>query len=574
VNNIARILFEAAEKAPHKIAILFQSPRSNDLNSVEHHPAFSSELSGLTYSNLLQTVRYASGAFESLGVRPGDCVALLLYNEISFVIGYFALLNMGVTILPLNTRLTGEELSTILEDAEARWLVTQDDFLSVVQGFSKKKLPLLEGILWQGEDITSEVLDRRGAHQPDFQHLGFEGLLANHSQCSYPLPVQVNQESDVAVLIYTSGTTGKPKGVMLTHQSLLADTTSNAQVIEATAQDRFITISPLFHVFGQVNILLTALFAQGSLVLVKKFSPRSVLDAIHTYKVTFMAAVPTMYLMMLSYLENDGNALGEASQERGLSEIDNPTANVKESLHRERLHPYDFSALRVCHSGAAPMAKEIFKRVESAFGAPVQEGYGLSEASSIVTSNPLHGVRKPGSVGKAIPGVTLWVMDETMTPLPPGEVGEVHVKGPILMKGYYKRPEETAKSLVNGWLKTKDMGYLDEEGYLHIIDRKDDLMNVGGVKVYPREVEEVIFQHPSVQAVAVIGTPSALYHEEIKAFVVLRPHKNLNKLELQKFCREHLAEYKVPKLIEWVDEIPQGATGKILRKELRVTSSN
>ncbi|MBY0404015.1 MAG: AMP-binding protein [Cyanobacteria bacterium] len=569
MNNLARILVEAAEKAPHKIAILFQSPRSHDSSSEEHHPAFSSELSGLTYSNLLQSVHYACGAFESLGVGPGDCVALLLYNEISFVIGYFALLSMGVTILPLNTRLTGEELCTILEDAEARWLLTQDDFLSVARGFSKEKLPQLEGILWQGGGMTSEVLENHRALQPDFQHLGFEALLAHHYQCSSPFPVQVNPESDVAVLIYTSGTTGKPKGVMLTHQSLLADTTSNAQVIEATPQDRFITISPLFHVFGQVNILLTALFVQGSVVLVKKFSPRSVLDAIHTYKVTFMAAVPTMYLMMLSYLENDGHTLGEDSQEKTISELKKSEANI-----RERLHPYDFSALRVCHSGAAPMAKEIFKRVESAFGAPVQEGYGLSEASSIVTSNPLLGVRKPGSVGKAIPGVTLCVMDEAMTPLPPGEVGEVHVKGPILMKGYYKRPEETVKSLVKGWLKTKDMGYLDEDGYLHIIDRKDDLMNVGGVKVYPREVEEVIFQHPFVQAVAVIGTPSVLYHEEIKAFVVLRPNKELNKSELQKFCREHLAEYKVPKLIEWVDEIPQGATGKILRKELRVTSSH
>lgn len=533
--NLARLVFDSAERFPDKVALLT-----------------SNHSQCLTYAELAEKIKRLAKGFESLGVTSGTRVALLLYNEISFVLAYFALLGLGATVLPLNTRLTADELSVILIDSETDWLLSHQEFEPV---FSALQVPSLKGKILDGlaEGHKLELGIR------SFESLFNESGFAESGEPSQPFPCPVARNiatnpDPLAVLIYTSGTTGQPKGVMLTHKSLLADATANRQVIEAETSDRFITISPLFHVFGQVNILLTAMLVGGSLVLVKKFSPKAVLEAIESHQVTFMAAVPTMYQMMLSLLEGQNNPLPEGCLSR-------------------------FPSLRICHSGAAPMAKEVFHRVEAAFGAKVQEGYGLSEASSIVTSNPLRGVRKPGSVGLAIPGVTVQVMDETMTPLPPGEIGELHVQGDILMAGYYRRPEETAKVLVNGWLKTKDMAYLDEDGYVFIVDRKDDLMNIGGVKVYPREVEEVLYKHPDVHAVAVISVSSALYHEEIKAFVVLKAsdsQESLNKTgltknDLQKFCRDHLAEYKVPKHIEFVDEIPQGATGKILRKVLRTS---
>jgi long-chain acyl-CoA synthetase len=327
-------------------------------------------------------------------------------------------------------------------------------------------------------------------------------LLDRRLEPKHSLPYAV-EPSTLAALIYTSGTTGVPKGVMLSHGNILADATANVQVIEAVPEDRFITISPLFHVFGQTNILVSCLLAGGTLVLVRKFSPKTILENIARHKVTFMAAVPTMYLMMLTHL-------------------------------REKA--FDLSSLRVCHSGAAPMAVETFHEVEQYFGAPVQEGYGLSEASSIVCSNPLKGTRKPGSVGLPLSGIQIKIGLDDGSEAPAGEVGELYVKGDVVMLGYYNRPEETAKALLgDGWLKTKDLAYKDGDGYIHIVDRVDDLINIGGVKVYPREIEEVFYRHPAVQAVAVTGVPSTLHHEAIKAFVVLKEGIDCSKEILQDF---------------------------------------
>lgn len=492
--NLTQLVFEKARQRPEKTALL-----ENDTS--------------ISYHTLACHISHAARQIQAQSsLQPGDCVGLLMYNTTGFVIVYFALLALGLTVIPLNTRLVGNEIQTILEDADARWLITHSDFEAVVSEFNH----------WQGQ-IVDEV--------------ALLGSMDCSRTTNWITPATVNEKT-LATLIYTSGTTGKPKGVMLSHHNILVDADANRQVIEAQADDVFITISPLFHVFGQTNILITALMAGASIVLVKKFSPKSVLEAIETHRVTFMAAVPTMYQMMLSQL-------------------------------RERT--YDLSSLRVCHSGAAPMAETVFHEVERVFGAPVQEGYGQSEASSIITSNPLHGVRKPGSVGLPLPGIEVCVVDETtLQPVPPHTIGELLAKGETVMQGYWKRPEASAKVLLaDGWLRTGDMAYLDTDGYVHIVDRRDDLMNVGGVKVYPREVEEVLYKHPAVQAVAVVGIASELYHHIIKAYVVLRPAVKCTVKDLQTHCRESLAAYKIPQYIEFVGEIPQGATGKILRKELR-----
>lgn len=520
--NLAGIVFEAAQSQPEKVAFLCRE-------------------GNLTYGELINKITRLSAALEHLGLEPGDKVGLLLYNTRAFVIAYFALLSLGVAVIPLNTRLTATELDVILNDSEARLLISSLEFHDTL---TRLQVETLEGLILDTELLTDESeLDPLLDDFPLTCALyRLDELITRGHAPKEALPYTVEPDA-LAALIYTSGTTGKPKGVMLSHRNILADARANAQVIEAVPEDRFITISPLFHVFGQTNILVTAMLAGASVVLIRKFSPRVVLEAIERYKITFMAAVPTMYLMMLTHL-------------------------------RER--KFDLSSLRVCHSGAAPMAVETFHEVEEAFGAPVQEGYGLSEASSIVCSNPLQGPRKPGSVGLPLQGIDIRILQEDGTEAPAGEIGELHLQGDIVMLGYYKRPEETAKTLLEfpglregTWLKTRDLGYKDTEGYIHIVDRTDDLINIGGVKVYPREIEEVFYQHPAVQAVAVTGVPSTLHHEAIKAFVVLRPELPCGKDELMTFARDKLADFKIPKFYEFVDTIPQGATGKILRKELR-----
>ena len=523
--NLARPVFEAAHQHPEATALLGREGT-------------------LAYGALSERIRHLAGALAHLGMEPGDRVALLMYNTPAWVISYFALLGLGLVVIPLNTRLTSHEIETILKDAQARVLLSAMDFAEVLTQLKVSSLEamVVDTSLLEGDEETLDAWLHRIPNEMAFYRMEelLERRIEVYEDEEFPFPRQMKAE-DMAALIYTSGTTGVPKGVMLSHKNILSDARANALVIEATAGDRFITISPLFHVFGQTNILVTAMRAGASVVLVRKFSPRGVLEAIARYGVTFMAAVPTMYLMMLSHL-------------------------------REK--SFDLSSLRVCHSGAAPMAVETFHEVEKHFGAHVQEGYGLSEASSIVCSNPLHGTRKPGSVGLPLDGVDIRILDDEKRELPSDEIGELYIAGDIVMLGYYERPEETAKTLfeIDGrtWLKTKDLGYKDTDGYLYIVDRADDLINIGGVKVYPREIEEVLYKHPGVQACAVTGVPSTLHHEAIKAFIVLKPGtQNCDKETLMAFCKDFLAEFKIPKFYDFVDEIPQGATGKILRKELR-----
>jgi long-chain acyl-CoA synthetase len=462
-----------------------------------------------------QVVRLADG----LGTLPPGPVGLLLHNQVEWVVTLLAAWQAGRTVVPLNTHLTAPEVHTILADAGATVLVTGEGFegiFSALTGPSQR--------VWVG------------ANPPPDARPWEDLLTVTANRADWPPAPEPNP----AVLVYTSGTTGRPKGVMLSLKNLRADAEANAQVIEATASDRFVTVSPLFHVFGLVNILLTSLSVGASVVLVRRFSPKAVLEAVQTHRVTFLAAVPTMYQLMLAYLAE---------------------------------RPVDVSSVRVCHSGAAPLPEPLFHAIEATFGAPVQEGYGLSEASSIVTSNPLHGVRKPGTVGLPLPGVRLAIGttggDATTQPF---VQGEVWVSGPTVCAGYWQRPDRvpfTVDTDGTRWLKTGDMGFLDEDGYLTLLNRQDDLINVGGVKVYPAEIEAVLHQHPAVAAAVVVGQASELYHETVSAFVVTR--SPVTARQLTDFCAERLAAYKIPSQWQFVSQLPQGPTGKILRRTLRET---
>ena len=473
------------------------------------------------YEDLLAQVnRLAVHLKETCGVRPGHRAGILTTNQIEFVVGFFALQAVGAVVIPLNYRLTATELGVIAGHAEMTGLIAAGEFEPQYQ-------EILQTLHW------FIPTDSQQGDTPAHESFQWTGDLAETPQTlSTQLP-ELNP-MDLAVLIYTSGTTGRPKGVMLSHRNLLSDTAANIEAIWATRSDIFITASPLFHVFGLTNVLLSCLLSGGKLVLLRKFHPKSLLDAITQRQVTFLAAVPTMYQMMLTLLPG----------------------------------PYDLSSLRVCHSGAAPMHQAVWEQVEACFGAPVQESYGQSEASSIMTSNPLLGPRKPGSIGRPLTGVHMEIVDESDRPLPPGEVGELRAQGPTIMMGYWQNPEATARALRNSWLYTSDMGYQDGDGYIFLAGRRDDLINIGGTKVYPQEVEEVLYRYPGVQACAVKAESSALYHQIVSAYIVSSCEAPLNRGELLRFCRQSLAEYKIPKAVYFVSEIPKGPTGKILRHQL------
>jgi long-chain acyl-CoA synthetase len=343
------------------------------------------------------------------------------------------------------------------------------------------------------------------------------------------------------VILYTSGTTGKPKGAELTHRSVMR----NSEVVAMTATDVregdvILGALPLFHIFGQTVGMNASLRAGATLVLLPKFDPEATLAAIEANQMTHFYGVPTMF----------GALLHHPGRER-----------------------YDTSSLRICVTGGASMPVEVLHGFERAFSCEVLEGYGLSETSPVVTTNHAGRERRAGSVGTPIDGVEVRVVDDAGRPLPVGEVGEIVVRGHNVMKGYWKRPEATAEAIRDGWFHTGDLGRTDQDGYFYIVDRKKDMIIRGGYNVYPREVEEVLYEHPQIREAAVIGMPDERWGEEIGAAVVLHEGERLEAQEVSDYVKERIAAYKYPRIVWFVDELPKGPTGKILKREIARPSS-
>ena len=344
--------------------------------------------------------------------------------------------------------------------------------------------------------------------------------------------------ADPAVIIYTSGTTGTPKGAVLSHIGLYMNADIPGRLFEFAEDDVAVVALPLFHVFALSSIMNTCVLLGGTMTLVPRFEPRAVLQLMQRDRVTVFMGVPTMYIALLQAVDSAD---------------------------------YDLSSLRVAVSGGAPIPAEVIDSFESRFGVPILEGYGLSESSSTATFNISVSERKVYSVGKPIWGTSLQIWDEDSRPLPPGadHVGEVVLRGMNIMTGYYDNPEATAKAFAGGWFHTGDLGYVDEDGFLFIVDRIKDLIIRGGYNVYPREVEEVLYAHPAVAEAAVIGVPDPKLGEEVRAIVAVKPGQSVTEAELIEFVKERAAAYKYPRAIEFRDSLPKGATGKILKKELR-----
>jgi long-chain acyl-CoA synthetase len=454
-----------------------------------------------------------AGALRRLGVGVGDRVVVLLPNCPEVLQAYGGILRAGAVIVPVVFLLSPDEVRHILEDSEAKVVITSPELVAKVEG-------------WPGR----VVLIGEGA-----EGVAWDDLLAREAS---EFPVVARDPADLAVVLYTSGTTGRPKGVALSHDNLASNARAAASLYELDRTAWALAVLPLSHSYG-LTVMNAGNILGTKAVLLRWFNPELVLETIERFAVQSMAGVPTMYV----YLLNDPDG--------------------------ER---FDTSSMRSWGSGAAPLPVEIVEPFEKKFGGRLMEGYGLTEASPVVSAHRLSGVRKLGSVGQPIPGVDVAILDDDDRPVPTGALGEVCVRGPNVMLGYYRLPDETARTLRNGWLHTGDVGRLDGDGFLYIVERKKDLIIRGGFNIYPREVEDVLYAHPDVAEAAVVGMPDALMGEDVLAFVVLKSGAAVEADALIAFCQARLARYKCPKRVRFVPALPKSPIGKILRKELRAQS--
>jgi long-chain acyl-CoA synthetase len=466
-----------------------------------------------TYREFVEACERAAAMLAACGIRKGDVVSLLMPNSVEYVIAYFACWQLGALAGPVNSLLKAQEMSYVISNSEAQAILVHSQFLETIKGI-RKQLPDLQRVV-VFDDERAATRNFIGIRRPE---------------------ITIDRD-DEAIIIYTSGTTGKPKGCLLTHGNLIANAQQISSWLGFDENDRLLTVMPLFHMNAVSVTTMSALYAGGSTVVSSKFSASRFWQIISDYQITSFGSVATM-LSMLLHTYPDGIPAGLKTDQ-----------------------------LRFAMCGSAPVPAEVLKKFEETFHCLVIEGYGLSESTCRSTFNPPDERRRPGSCGLPI-GNEMKVVDDDDQPVPDGELGEIVLRGPNILKAYYKNPEATAVAFRNGWFHTGDIGYRDSEGFYYIVDRKSDMIIRGGENIYPREIDEVLYQHPAVAAAATIGVPDELYGEEVAAFVVLKTGTSARPEELIQFCAERLADYKCPKSVRIVPEIPKGPTGKLLKREL------
>ncbi len=503
----------------------------------------------LHYRELNEAVNRFANALIRLGVEPGDRVALVLPNCPQMVIGYYGALRAGAVVVPCNPLYAEPELAHQLADAEAKVVLVLSLMFPKVQAV-RDRVPSLEHVIVTNVKEYLPSLARVGFTLFRERQEGHDVTLPEDGRTHWLQPLLheaaatspgiIRATDELAVLQYTAGTTGIPKGAMLTHRNLVAvalQTHAWARNIEEPdGSDVVLGVIPIFHIYGQTVVMNFPIMTGGCMVLLPRFNPKEILEAIDREHPTFFPGVPTMYAVL---------------------------------MNTPKIEKYNLRSLKACISGAAPLPVSVQERFEQLTGARLVEGYGLSEAP-VTHCNPILGERRAGSIGLPIPGTEAIIVDlETGTRvLPPGEVGELAVRGPQVMHGYWKRPDETERVFRGSWFLTGDIARLTEDGYFQIVDRRKDMIIVGGLKVFPSEVEAVLLQHPAVKEAVVVGIPDPYRGEMVKAFVVLRDGVTLDERELIAFCRERLAPHRVPREIEFRQELPKNLIGKVLRRKL------
>jgi long-chain acyl-CoA synthetase len=472
----------------------------------------------ITNFEMMRNSRSLASALKEIGIKRGDRVILQMPNCPEVLESFGAAWRIGAVIVPINYMIGEEETAYIYRDSGARVVISSQAYLPKIRS-GRRNAPGVEKVILIDGDSPQGSLSYRRLIETSADSTG----LADTG------------DDELAALIYTAGTTGGPKGVMHTHGSLYANARMQYESIDFPDGMTAISVLPLCHSFGIAN-MNNGLFRTGKAVLLNTFDLDAVFSAIQKYKANVMAAVPTMFVYML-------------------------------------LHPepgkYDLSSMKYWFSGSAPLALETWTKFKEVFGFEIIEGWGLTEAGANNTVNPVYGKKKVGSIGIPMKGTEMRIVDDDGNALAPGQTGEIVISGPQLMKGYWNKPAETAEVLRNGWLHTGDVGFVDEDGYFWITDRKKDLIIKGGENISPRKIEEALYMHPKVSEAAVIGVKDELYGENIKAFLVLKPGQAATADEITEYCRMKLPNFLVPKEVVFLQSFPKSLVGKILKKELR-----
>jgi long-chain acyl-CoA synthetase len=475
-----------------------------------------------TYSELGKLVKKCARLLADEGIGKGDRVAIMLPNCPQYPIGFFGTLLNGAIVVQINPMYKANELMHVLKDSGARHIIVLDDLL-----------PIVEAVIAETdvEKVLSVSLEKGKCEMS-------KKLL---SVTEADFTVEIEPARDVAVLQYTGGTTGRSKGAMLTHRNIVANTLQSAATSRINTQkgkERVLGVSPLFHVYGMTSGMNLTFYNGGELILVSRFQVTEIVDIITNLKPTIFPGVPTMYIALLQYYQS---------------------------------HPFDLHTLTSCVSGSSPLPLNVLSRFSELSGTKIAEGYGLSEASPVTHRNPVSGLQKPGSIGIPIQNTDAAIID-SITGEPALLVdtpGELVIKGPQVMKGYWGMPEETKKTIQNGWLHTGDMAKMDEDGFFYIVGRKKEMIIAGGFNIYPIEIEDILYSHPKVLEAAVFGVPDQYRGETVHAAVVLKPSERITENELKDYCRKQLAAFKVPKAITFESELPKTAVGKILKRKLQ-----
>ena len=511
----------------------------------------------IPYAEFLSLANRFARVLIELGVRPGDTVSICLPNVPQFPVAFYGTLKAGAIAVPTNPIYTAPELRHQLSDAGVRVIIALDITLPtllevvnetpvehIIVGSAADYLPPVLARLFRlrerfARNETSHARKVSPSHKAQihsFTHV-LSRIRENQSHAE-PLPAPAHAD-DVAVLQYTGGTTGIAKGAMLTHRNLLANAIQAWVWSELSTNARHVTLcaAPFFHVYGLTVAMNLSIYSGTSMVLLPRFTVKDALKAIQRYKPDIFPGVPTMYLA------------------------------IAREAERKRVH---LGSVKVCISGSAPLPLEVQRRFEAVSAARLVEGYGLTEASPVTHCNPVQGERQIGAIGLPLPNTDAAIIDSTTwRMLPAGEQGEIAVRGPQVMKGYWNRPDETVLVLRDGWLRTGDIGVVDDEGYFRVVDRSKDVIIASGLKIFPRDVDEVLYSHPKVLEAATVGIPDPYRGETVRAYVVLKPGETLSADEVIAFCRERLAPYKVPKQVEFRESLPKTLVGKVLRRTLR-----
>ncbi|MEH6942116.1 long-chain-fatty-acid--CoA ligase [Bacillus sp. JJ722] len=496
--------------------------------SVQKYPTNIAVMDGdreMTYSNLMNACESISTALFKQGFRKGDRIALMMPNCLEYVISFFSIQRIGGVVVQVNPNFQPSELENLLRNSEAFGLVA---FREQKEKIEKIGLGNQIKFITADEDIKEElnihywITNERNIFK--FDHI---------------------QPDDLAVLSYTGGTTGFPKGVMISHSNMVANIFQAYETNKSILQEEGhcqLGIAPVYHGMGLFS-LVQAMMIGGTFVTIERFDLKNLLLLIRKHRPTMFTGSPTMYIALLN--------------------------------HKERTKE-DLMGFKLCHCGSAPLPVEVFENFEQESGVSITEGYGLSEATCGVIRNPINGKRKVGSIGLPMPNTEVKIVDSSTgkIEMPLGEQGEIIVKGPQVMKGYWKNQEETENVIRDGWLYTGDIGTMDSEGYFYIVGRKKEMIISGGFNVYPVEIEEVLYKHPAVQEACVFGVPDSYRGETIKAVITLKKDTTLTAEEVQTWCREHLTRYKVPRVIKFRDTLPKTTVGKILRRQLKEEELN